>query len=309
MRRNVVRLNPGVDLSEGLLLQMVSSRRPVPAAPLRTGRAPFSASGSPTSESSGSRIGKDLRITRPCHCHQSTSSICRPSPCSGRYPDRSSTMAAPSPWDSRPVGDPAFTLMRRLARLGCPVRFLQPVHYRSLTVESFRIPLVWTRGRCHRFRDASVGENLHRWKPRVLRHHWLLLGFNQFRFRHACRTCRLTRLHPFTLSCFTAMLRSPLSFDIRSGSCPKRYALHLLLFLSYLMGAVSAPQGGSWFLEGACPMNAAIHNVEAPFPQAFASRPQKKASSLFPGASGYRRNSVPPDGRDRQVVRRACALL
>jgi hypothetical protein len=50
-------------------------------------------------------------------------------------------------------------------------------------------------------------------------------------------------------------------------------------------------------------MNAAIHNVEAPFPQAFASRPPKKARSLFPGAPGYSRNRVPSVGRDRRLER------
>jgi|GraSoiStandDraft_43_1057313.scaffolds.fasta_scaffold297640_1 hypothetical protein len=49
-------------------------------------------------------------------------------------------------------------------------------------------------------------------------------------------------------------------------------------------------------------MNAAIHNVEAPFPQAFASRPPKKARSLFPGAPGYSRNRVPSVGRDRRPL-------
>ncbi len=49
-------------------------------------------------------------------------------------------------------------------------------------------------------------------------------------------------------------------------------------------------------------MHAAIHNVEAPFPQAFASRPAKKARSLFPGAPGYSRNRVPSVGRDRRPL-------
>ena len=52
-------------------------------------------------------------------------------------------------------------------------------------------------------------------------------------------------------------------------------------------------------------MHIATHNVEVPFPQAFASL----ARSLFPCAPGYSRNRVPPVGRDLLAVRRECALL
>jgi hypothetical protein len=43
--------------------------------------------------------------------------------------------------------------------------------------------------------------------------------------------------------------------------------------------------GGSWFNEGACPMNTATHSVEVPFPQAFAAPPKKR--SPFPCAPRY----------------------
>ena len=43
--------------------------------------------------------------------------------------------------------------------------------------------------------------------------------------------------------------------------------------------------GGSWFNEGACPMNTSTHSVVVPFPQAFASPPKKR--SPFPSAPRY----------------------
>ena len=54
-------------------------------------------------------------------------------------------------------------------------------------------------------------------------------------------------------------------------------------------------------------MNIATHSVEDPSPEAFASLPKQR--SLFCGAPAYSRNRVPPVERDRQAVRRVCALL
>jgi len=62
---------------------------------------------------------------------------------------------------------------------------------------------------------------------------------------------------------------------------------------------------GSWFIEGACPMNTTTHSVVVPFPQAFAS----PARSSFPCAPRYGRNRVPPLQSIRQAVRRVCAPL
>jgi hypothetical protein len=45
--------------------------------------------------------------TRSCKCPRS-SKPCPPSPCPPRYERRLATMGTPSPWGSRPVGDPAF---------------------------------------------------------------------------------------------------------------------------------------------------------------------------------------------------------
>src|SRR5215469_13850516 len=43
---------------------------------------------------------------------------CSPSPCLRHCPQRLSTMGTPSPWDSRPVGDPTFTYRGRSVCLG-----------------------------------------------------------------------------------------------------------------------------------------------------------------------------------------------
>jgi len=45
--------------------------------------------------------------TRSCKCPRS-SRPCPPSPCPPRYERRLATTGTPSPWGSRPVGDPAF---------------------------------------------------------------------------------------------------------------------------------------------------------------------------------------------------------
>jgi hypothetical protein len=78
--------------------------------------------------------GSALRISRPLPFHSHTT--CCPSPCLKHYPEHSSTMATPSPPASRLVGDPACALMRRPSTGRCLVRFLQPPHWWSLTVES-----------------------------------------------------------------------------------------------------------------------------------------------------------------------------
>jgi hypothetical protein len=57
MRRNMVQLNLGSDLPvRAFPLQVVSRRRPFPTTTLRTGRAAFTASGSPISRSFLSRL-------------------------------------------------------------------------------------------------------------------------------------------------------------------------------------------------------------------------------------------------------------
>ena len=63
--------------------------------------------------------------------------------------------------------------------------------------------------------------------------------------------------------------------------------------------------GGSWFNEGACPMNTATHNVEVPFPQAFASPLAKR--SPFPSAPRYGYASLHQADRP-PTVRWECAL-
>jgi hypothetical protein len=90
-------------------------------SPRRTVHASFQAHGSPVSSS----------LMRSALCITHTSRVfcctaCSPSPWSGRYPDPLSTMGTPSPWDSRPLGDPVFAFARRSVRVGSPVRSLAP---------------------------------------------------------------------------------------------------------------------------------------------------------------------------------------
>ena len=60
---------------------------------------------------------------------------------------------------------------------------------------------------------------------------------------------RLT-LHPFALSRVTDMLWSPLPFDARLVSYPKRsIALNLLLLWSYLTYAEAAHMIGEWLIQ------------------------------------------------------------
>ena len=63
---------------------------------------------------------------------------------------------------------------------------------------------------------------------------------------------------------------------------------------------------GSWFIEGACPMNTPTHSVVVPFPQAFASLPKKR--SPFPSAPRYGMFLVSSDRQsDREVGMRSLA--
>ena len=109
-------------------------RRP----PVRTGRAPFSASGSPAvfhvQFAAGFRLPRARRIsvTVSAFCithtswHRSSSTAWPPSPCGrlSRPPWRGVTPATTtgplSPWDSRPVGDPAFVPVLRASATQAP---------------------------------------------------------------------------------------------------------------------------------------------------------------------------------------------
>ena len=63
---------------------------------------------------------------------------CGPSPCPGHYPRHSSTMATPSPYGSRRVGDPAVLFCTSSVRR-CPIGWF-PRSFRALTGEAFPHP-------------------------------------------------------------------------------------------------------------------------------------------------------------------------
>jgi hypothetical protein len=78
--------------------------------------------------------GYDYRRTTPPASRLPQSlpfrSTCPPSPCSW-LSQPPTTTRAPSPWGSRPTGDPAFPLGRQTARLRCSVRPVMPSIWRA----------------------------------------------------------------------------------------------------------------------------------------------------------------------------------
>ena len=126
-------------------------------------------------------------------------------------------------------------------RTRCPVRFLQPVHCRSLTAESIR--------------QVSA-------TPSYFHIHGILMCYPVSPRELCCDGCGIApleigvqpmqaspcvqglrhfTLHTFAFSREAFMLLSPLPFGIRSASCPRRlFALNLLLLWSYLTSAEAA---------------------------------------------------------------------
>ncbi len=114
-----------------------------------------------------------------------------------------------------------FYIHETLSPFRCPVRFLQPVRYGSLAAESvhqclqlwlFRAvqhcTLLWQR----RSRYATTDGLLHRWK----------LGFKQFSFHHADRTCSASPyissgLSAFSLCYFSSCLSTPGKVSVLEG--------------------------------------------------------------------------------------------
>jgi hypothetical protein len=98
-----------------------------------------------------------------------------------------------------------FYLYETFSPFRCPVRFLEPVRYRSLAPESVyrtiqHCTVLWHR----RFRYATADGLLHRWK----------LGLRQFSFHHADRTCGASPcissgLSAFSLCYFPLCLSTP----------------------------------------------------------------------------------------------------
>ncbi len=135
---------------------------------------------------------------------------CLPWPCT-RFSQAPTTMEAPSPWVSRPVGDPEFPLMRRSVRLGpaCPQTLsLRATHLRkpSATESNSRVL------RCHRLRYATVDGGLHR-----VRHRF---GFrfatgSVFNFTIRTGLADATTLHTFRLLRFWPCYRPLKDFPFR----------------------------------------------------------------------------------------------
>ena len=128
-----------------------------------------------------------------------------PFPCLRHYPEPSGTMGTPSPWGSRPLGDPALTLVRRRVRGGAPfVPFTLAVPGRSPQRAFASHPFQLTRTTlslqmcCDRCRNAP-----------------LEAGVQPMQASPCAQDLRSNVLHIFRRLRFTAMLMSPLSFDAR----------------------------------------------------------------------------------------------
>lgn len=89
------------------------------------------------------RVEQVLRRTYALHGPLPSSSpsalTCLPFPCS-ELSSPPSTTETPWSWAFPPVDHPAFALLRRKSTCRCPFRFLEPVHYWSLTRESVAHP-------------------------------------------------------------------------------------------------------------------------------------------------------------------------
>jgi len=114
-------------------------------------------------------------------------------------------MGTPSPWDSRPLGDPVFTLMRRVVRLGAPfVPFSLAVPGRSPQRVFASHPFQLTRTAlslqmcCDRCGNAP-----------------LETGVQPMQASPCAQDLRSGVLHIFRRLRFPAMLISPLPFDVR----------------------------------------------------------------------------------------------
>src|SRR5262249_40801865 len=165
---------------------------PFPSAPPRTVLATFAAHGSPVAG-----LGRGRRSASRLPSAPMSRSTCRPSPCS-RLSGPPSTMTAPSPWASRPLGDPVFPRRSTSERgLGAPRMTLPGLIGRCQSGGGKRpakhapVP-----PRLPHVRRGVGGDVVHRWS----------LGFGQSRPHHAARVLRAAVLHVFGQSRFPSML-------------------------------------------------------------------------------------------------------
>jgi hypothetical protein len=182
--------------------------------------------------------------------------LCRPSSCPRHYPERWATMAAPSPYHSRGLGDPAFTAIERLACLGLPFVSLNlfskgrpPERASAYLSELYAVPVSSSSGMLRWVRLFTTGD----WNS-------TRLGLTSLPFGTSCtQDLRCLTLHTFRFNRFTTMLVSPLSFDARWGGCPRwSHALNHLPLWGYSMAAEAAHQieTEAWMVRGSAgPIN------------------------------------------------------
>jgi hypothetical protein len=135
---------------------------------------------------------------------------CLPWPCT-RLSLAPTTMEAPSPWVSQPVGDPEFPLMRRSVRLGpaCPqTPSLGATHLRKPSATESKSRAL----RCHRLRYATGDGGLHRVGRRFGSR---FATGSVFNFTIRTGLADTTTLHTFRLLRFWPCYRSLYGFPCR----------------------------------------------------------------------------------------------
>ena len=227
-------------------------RRP----PVRTGRAPFSASGSPAVVTCSSRLASACRVhagflspfrrsaLRIPPGIRSSSTAWPPSPCGrlSRPPWRGVTPATTtgplSPWDSRPVGDPAFVPVLRASATQAPNS--------SPWMPSLGIaPRHWRCARTQRHAGAVPGPGFVRLSGGGKVYPGWRLGFRQSSFSRIARVPSARRPYASARPLVSWHALVPFTFQLQVSHQTQEYPpnpsrLH--------RGYDRAPRGAGWYL-------------------------------------------------------------
>jgi len=197
---------------------------PFPTAPLRTARDSFDVKQLASGQADGQlQYGYSHLAYRVAVVHPTT---CRASPCErlSRSPwcdvTRTTTITTPSPWDSRPVGNPVFRhrgTYRERRRL--PTHILECTHCASSIRTGRTTSESLTRGfRRHRRSDVL---------PKSVRfRHWTL-GFRQFGFSHIAQALQSNSAHVFSCPLLYQQAVVPSPFRVQVSRSPRSHCPEL----------------------------------------------------------------------------------
>ena len=197
---------------------------PFPTAPLRTARDSFDVKQLASGQIDGQlQYGYSHLAYRVAVVHPTT---CRASPCErlSRSPwcgvTRTTTITTPSPWDSRPVGNPVFRrrgTYRERRRL--PTHILECTHCASSIRTGRTTSESLTRGfRRHRRSDVL---------PKSVRfRHWTL-GFRQFSFSHIAQALQSNSAHVFGCPLLYQHAVVPSPFRVQVSRSPRSHCPEL----------------------------------------------------------------------------------